>query len=130
MDPDTSRHIISMGTAVKKKKSGGAKYFGKPFTGDPDDAPELLTDFFRHGEKLIRRGRPPLSGKPKTAITLRLDEDTSRRIARLARVGRRASMQTRGARGNSEPQRRRAAGLRRSSGASNERNHRVRGRRS
>jgi hypothetical protein len=69
-----------MGTAMKKKKSAGAKYFGKPITGDPDDAPELLSDFFRHGElrhgeKLIRRGRPPLSGKPKTAITLRLDED-------------------------------------------------------
>ena len=33
----------------------------------------------RHGELrhggLVRRGRPPLSGKPKTAITLRLDED-------------------------------------------------------
>jgi uncharacterized protein (DUF4415 family) len=65
---------------MKKKKSAGAKYFGKPVSGDPDDAPELLTDFFRHGElrhgeKLIRRGRPPLSGKSKTAITLRLDED-------------------------------------------------------
>ncbi|HTB01707.1 MAG TPA: BrnA antitoxin family protein [Bradyrhizobium sp.] len=40
----------------------------------------MLNDFFRHGElrhggKVIRRGRPPLSGKPKTAITLRLDED-------------------------------------------------------
>jgi hypothetical protein len=62
------------------KKKSGAKYFGKPLTDDPDDAPELLTDFFRHGElrhgdRLIRRGRPPLSGKPKTAITLRLDED-------------------------------------------------------
>jgi uncharacterized protein (DUF4415 family) len=65
---------------MKKKKSAGAKYFGKSVTSDPDDAPELLNDFFRHGElrhgtKLIRRGRPPLSGKPKTAITLRLDED-------------------------------------------------------
>jgi hypothetical protein len=65
---------------MAKKKSAGAKYFGKPLTDDPDDAPELLSDFFRHGElrhgdKLIRRGRPPLSGKPKTAITLRLDED-------------------------------------------------------
>ena len=29
----------------------------------------------RHGDRLLRRGRPPLSGKPKTAITLRLDED-------------------------------------------------------
>jgi uncharacterized protein (DUF4415 family) len=65
---------------MAKKKTAGAKYFGKALTDDPDDAPELLSDFFRHGElrhgdKLIRRGRPPLSGKPKTAITLRLDED-------------------------------------------------------
>jgi BrnA antitoxin of type II toxin-antitoxin system len=65
---------------MAKKKSAGAKYFGKPLTDDPDDAPELLNDFFRHGElrrgdRLIRRGRPPLSGKPKTAITLRLDEE-------------------------------------------------------
>jgi hypothetical protein len=65
---------------MAKKKNAGAKYFGKRLTDDPDDAPELLDDFFRHGEvrrgdRLIRRGRPPLSGKPKTAITLRLDED-------------------------------------------------------
>ena len=65
---------------MAKKKSAGAKYFGKALTDDPDEAPELLNDFFRHGElrhgdKVIRRGRPPLSGKPKTAITLRLDED-------------------------------------------------------
>jgi hypothetical protein len=45
---------------MKKRKDAGAKYFGKPVTGDPDDAPELLNDFFRHGElrrggKLIRR---------------------------------------------------------------------------
>ena len=65
---------------MKRKKSGGARYFGKPLTADADDAPELLTDFFRegelrHGDKLIRRGRPPLSDRPKTAITLRLDED-------------------------------------------------------
>src|SRR5258708_34179170 len=65
---------------MTKKKSAGVKYLGKPVTDDPDDAPELLGDFFRHGElrhgdRQIRRGRPPLSGKPKTAITLRLDED-------------------------------------------------------
>jgi hypothetical protein len=65
---------------MPKKNNADAKYFGKPLTDDPDDAPELLNDFFRHGElrhggKVIRRGRPPLSGKPKTAITLRLDED-------------------------------------------------------
>jgi uncharacterized protein (DUF4415 family) len=65
---------------MAKKKSAGAKYFGKPPSDDADDAPELLNDFFRHGElhhgdRLIRRGRPPLSGKPKIAVTLRLDED-------------------------------------------------------
>src|ERR1700674_3884435 len=65
---------------MAKKKNAGAKYFGKSLADDPDDAPELLNDFFRygelrHGDRLIRRGRPPLSGKPKTAITLRLDED-------------------------------------------------------
>jgi hypothetical protein len=65
---------------MTKKKSGGAKYFGKALTDDPDDAPELLADFFRdgevrHGNKLVRRGRPPLSDQPKTAITLRLDTD-------------------------------------------------------
>lgn len=65
---------------MTKKRSGGAKYFGKSLSADPDDAPELLADFFRngevrHGNKLIRRGRPPLSDVQKTAITLRLDED-------------------------------------------------------
>jgi BrnA antitoxin of type II toxin-antitoxin system len=65
---------------MANKKTAAAKYFGKALTDDPDDAPELPNDFFRHGELrhgdgLIRRGRPPLSGKPKTAITLRLDED-------------------------------------------------------
>jgi hypothetical protein len=65
---------------MAKKKSAGAKYFGRPVADDPDDAPELLSGFFRDGElregdRAIRRGRPPLSGKPKTAITRRLDED-------------------------------------------------------
>jgi BrnA antitoxin of type II toxin-antitoxin system len=65
---------------MTRKKSAGSKYFGKPLTADPDDAPELLPAFFRegelrHGEKVIRRGRPPLSDRPKTAVTLRLDED-------------------------------------------------------
>jgi uncharacterized protein (DUF4415 family) len=65
---------------MAKKKSAGEKYFGKRLTDDPDDAPELMNDFFRHGElrhgdRLIRRGRPPLSGQSKTAVTLRLDAD-------------------------------------------------------
>ncbi|WQH01122.1 BrnA antitoxin family protein [Rhodopseudomonas palustris] len=49
-------------------------------TDDPDDAPELLDEFFRTGEirdgdKIIRRGRPPLGAQPKSSVTLRLDAD-------------------------------------------------------
>lgn len=46
---------------------------------DPDDAPELTDEWFEkadlyHGEKLVRRGRPPAE-KPKKAISLRVDSD-------------------------------------------------------
>ncbi|MFL9501898.1 BrnA antitoxin family protein [Rhodopseudomonas palustris] len=49
-------------------------------TDDPDDAPELLDEFFRTGEvrvdgKVVRRGRPPLGTQPKSSVTLRLDAD-------------------------------------------------------
>ncbi|WP_246700326.1 BrnA antitoxin family protein [Rhodopseudomonas sp. WA056] len=49
-------------------------------TDDPDDAPELLDEFFRTGEvcvggKIVRRGRPPLGAQPKSSVTLRLDAD-------------------------------------------------------
>jgi uncharacterized protein (DUF4415 family) len=57
----------------KKKKSGVTAWI------DPDDAPALTEEFFdraeiRHGDKLIRRGRPPLDN-PKQAVKLRLDAD-------------------------------------------------------
>ena len=57
----------------KKKSSGSSKWV------DPDDAPELTKEFFergeiRHGDKVIRRGRPPLPS-PKQAVKLRLDAD-------------------------------------------------------
>ncbi len=57
----------------KKKKSGTAAWV------DADDAPELTDEFFdqaeiRDGEKIIRRGRPPLLN-PKQAVKLRLDAD-------------------------------------------------------
>jgi hypothetical protein len=29
---------------MAKKKNAGAKYFGKPLTGDPDEAPESSTE--------------------------------------------------------------------------------------
>jgi hypothetical protein len=60
------RHIVSMRYCQDKAKSAGAKYFGKPLTDDPDDAPELREDFFgdgelRHGDRRIRRGRRPIN---------------------------------------------------------------------
>jgi uncharacterized protein (DUF4415 family) len=46
---------------------------------DPDDAPEWTQEQFEradlyHGDKLIRRGRPP-SDHPKQALKLRIDAD-------------------------------------------------------
>jgi uncharacterized protein (DUF4415 family) len=46
---------------------------------DPDDAPEWTEEQFAradlyHGDKLIRRGRPP-SDNPKQALKLRIDAD-------------------------------------------------------
>jgi len=45
---------------------------------DPDDAPELKSDWFQKadlydGERIVRRGRPPVAS-PKKRITLRLDD--------------------------------------------------------
>ena len=49
---------------------------------DPDDAPELTDEWFdkadfKHGDRLIRRGRRPLADQgatPKRLVSLRLDE--------------------------------------------------------
>jgi uncharacterized protein (DUF4415 family) len=61
---------------------------GAPEWIDPDDAPELTSDFFdiaevRHGGTIIRRGRPP-SARAKQSISLRLDPDV---LARLRALG-------------------------------------------
>lgn len=58
----------------KKKKSGSPEWV------DPDDAPELDDDFFdraeiRHGDVVIRPGRPPLGERAKRLVTVRLDAD-------------------------------------------------------
>jgi uncharacterized protein (DUF4415 family) len=60
---------------MTKKKSSGARKWS-----DKDDAPELTKEFFRKaeirdGDKIVRRGRPPLSGEAKSQVTLRLDTD-------------------------------------------------------
>ncbi|MEO7026090.1 MAG: BrnA antitoxin family protein [Caulobacteraceae bacterium] len=54
-----------------------------PWT-DPDDAPPLTSAFFERadlyeGERLVRRGRPPLPS-PKRQVTLRLDADLVERL--------------------------------------------------
>jgi uncharacterized protein (DUF4415 family) len=51
----------------------------EPAWVDPDDAPEWTQEQFEradlyHGDKLIRRGRPP-SDNPKQALKLRIDAD-------------------------------------------------------
>jgi len=57
----------------RKKKSGADAW------ADRDEAPALTDRFFdraeiRRGDKVIRRGRPPLPN-PKQAVKLRLDAD-------------------------------------------------------
>jgi uncharacterized protein (DUF4415 family) len=66
----------------RKKKSGAAAWV------DPDDAPALTDRFFdraeiRHGDRIIRRGRPPLES-PKQAVKLRLDADV---LAAYRKIG-------------------------------------------
>jgi uncharacterized protein (DUF4415 family) len=55
----------------KNKSSGNEQWI------DSDDAPELTKDFFRsadvyRGQKLLRRGSPPIGDSPKQAIKLRI----------------------------------------------------------
>lgn len=75
---------------MPRKKSAGPPSFGKALTDDPDDAPELLDEFFRSGEiriggKIVRRGRPPLGEQPKSSVTLRLDADVLEAYRALGR---------------------------------------------
>jgi uncharacterized protein (DUF4415 family) len=63
----------------KQKSSLGDSTKRKPWV-DPDDAPELTDEMldravFRHGDTIIRRGRPPLGEKAKGVVTIRLDSD-------------------------------------------------------
>jgi len=61
-----------------KKRAGASVWV------DPDDAAELTDDFFdraeiREGERVIRRGRPPLAA-PKQAVTVRLEPELLARL--------------------------------------------------
>lgn len=51
---------------------------------DPDDAPELIDEWFRQADqhkagRLVRRGRPPLD-RPKVHTNIRLDADLVDRL--------------------------------------------------
>jgi uncharacterized protein (DUF4415 family) len=64
---------------LKKQKSSGDLSSRKAWV-DPDDAPELTDEMldravFRHGDTIIRRGRPPLGDRAKGVVTIRLDAD-------------------------------------------------------
>lgn len=71
-----------------KNKNTTKKNSAKKGWTDHDDAPELSKDWFKkaalyNGEKLVRRGRPPVE-HPKKRITLRLDD---RIISALHAIG-------------------------------------------
>jgi uncharacterized protein (DUF4415 family) len=60
---------------MQKNKSSGKRKWR-----DPDDAPMLTREFFRSGdvykgERLLRRGRPPVGERPKEAVKLRISPD-------------------------------------------------------
>ena len=71
---------------MQRKKAGSgasspvrSRAMRKPWV-DPDDAPEITDDMLdraelRIGDKVIRRGRPPLGEAAKSSVTLRLDSD-------------------------------------------------------
>jgi uncharacterized protein (DUF4415 family) len=58
----------------------GKKRASKDGWSDPDDAPELMEDWFAkadlyEGDKLVRRGGRPRKAAPKEAVSIRLDTD-------------------------------------------------------
>ena len=67
------------GAGARNSKSGIKRSAKRTSAWDPDTAPELTKEYFEradlyHGDKLIRRGRPP-SDNPKQALKLRIDPD-------------------------------------------------------
>jgi uncharacterized protein (DUF4415 family) len=64
---------VGMRATRRLRKTGASAWV------DPDDAPEWTDEMFEradlyHGDRLIRRGRPP-SDNPKKALKLRIDAD-------------------------------------------------------
>ncbi|WP_430914071.1 BrnA antitoxin family protein [Methylobacterium sp. sgz302541] len=52
---------------------------------DRDEVPELTDDWFdradlKMGDRIVRRGRPPLGAAPKRQVTMRLDADVLEKL--------------------------------------------------
>jgi uncharacterized protein (DUF4415 family) len=74
-----SRRPRAKAKRIERTRLGKTPQVGTGAWVDPDEAPELTKEFFEradlyHGDKLIRRGRPP-SASPKQALKLRIDAD-------------------------------------------------------
>jgi uncharacterized protein (DUF4415 family) len=75
-----ARHVISMRKCNEREKAILARLDAHRITkAQYAEAPELTKEMLdraeiRHGDKIIRRGRPPLEN-PKEAVKLRLDYD-------------------------------------------------------
>jgi uncharacterized protein (DUF4415 family) len=73
----------------KRKNSATASSRRKPWV-DPDDGPVLTDEMldravYRVGDKIVRRGRPPLGAQSKNSVTLRLDADVLEAYRALGR---------------------------------------------
>lgn len=73
-----------LGSDLAKLDATTDEEIARQIAEDPDTAPELTDEFFdkadlRVGDKLIRRGRPPLDTRKKL-VSLRLDQDVIERF--------------------------------------------------
>ena len=65
---------------LKKQKNSSDDSTSRKAWVDSDDAPEWTDEMvaraeISEGDKIIRRGRPPLGDKAKGVVTMRLDAD-------------------------------------------------------
>jgi uncharacterized protein (DUF4415 family) len=74
----------ALGSDLPRLDATGDEEIARQIAEDPDTAPELTDEWFdkadlRVGDKLIRRGRPPLDTRKKL-VSLRLDQDVIERF--------------------------------------------------
>jgi uncharacterized protein (DUF4415 family) len=74
----------ALGSNLVKLDATSDEEIARQIAEDPDTAPELTDEWFdkaelRVGDKVIRRGRPPLDTRKKL-VSLRLDQDLIERF--------------------------------------------------